>query len=244
MASIINTRIKHSSGLGKGFALADLMEEQPFSGELRYELINGEKVKRLYISHGLLKRMSFELFMKILNKISQNPSFPKNEKGEYIVHSIVGIGTGGFLIAKYIYELFKLMWIKRNSPGWKELFDKIDFRIAALPRYDAIILEGYSEDNKKKEIIVRQWLPESARNKSVLLVDDVSDTGNAFREALTLLLKENPSSLISASIHIKDKTSFVPGVFVERVPSDVWIVYPYENESFENEFKDFLESRF
>lgn len=65
---------------------------------------------------------------------------------------------------------------------------------------------------------------------SVLLVDDISDTGKSFAAAAGHVLSLSPSSLKTLSIHMKKTSSFRPDFFFEE--SAKWIVYPWEKEEF------------
>ena len=65
-------------------------------------------------------------------------------------------------------------------------------------------------------------------NKRVLLVDDVADTGKTFIRGLAYLkeLKAKNEDIITAAIHYKPHSEFVPDYFVDT--TSAWIIYPYE----------------
>lgn len=93
---------------------------------------------------------------------------------------------------------------------------------------------AYEEDGKTKAAEVRfTQLPafEDIVGKSVLLVEDVCDTGHTFNDGKQLLLGENymAANVTTAAVYYKPdktKTGFVPDFFVEQ--TDKWIVFPGE----------------
>ena len=64
------------------------------------------------------------------------------------------------------------------------------------------------------------------KDKNVLLVDDVSDSGETFQVACDYLEKQKVAAFTTASLHIKPKTTFIPDFYMES--TDKWIVYPWE----------------
>lgn len=64
------------------------------------------------------------------------------------------------------------------------------------------------------------------KNKNILLVDDVSDTGDTFLHAIAYLKKRNAGHILTASVHVKPHARYVPDFFVHK--TNAWIIYPYE----------------
>lgn len=62
--------------------------------------------------------------------------------------------------------------------------------------------------------------------KSVLIIDDVSDTGHTLIEAVSHIKKTNPKKIYTATIHIKPGTKFEPDYYMQT--TDKWIIYPFE----------------
>lgn len=73
-------------------------------------------------------------------------------------------------------------------------------------------------------------LPElGAEVKTVLLVDDIVDSGNTMKE-ISLYYMERGIKVISAAFHYKDNADFHPSLYFWRTPKNSeFIVYPYEN---------------
>lgn len=64
------------------------------------------------------------------------------------------------------------------------------------------------------------------KNKRILLVDDVSDTGKTFERGVEYLHKLGATSITTASLLIKPQSKYVPDFFVKK--TSTWIVFPYE----------------
>ena len=60
----------------------------------------------------------------------------------------------------------------------------------------------------------------------VLLVDDVSDSGNSLRIARDHVLGRGASEVRVATLHVKPWSNFRPDYYAEEV--DAWVVYPWE----------------
>jgi hypoxanthine phosphoribosyltransferase len=90
-------------------------------------------------------------------------------------------------------------------------------------------LKSYNNFNQTK-MIEYQSLPsyESLRGAFVLLVDDLADTGTTFKYAIDKFKEKGVEYVETASVFRKAKSTFIPDYFVEEVPSDVWIVQPWE----------------
>ena len=61
---------------------------------------------------------------------------------------------------------------------------------------------------------------------NVLVVDDVSDTGNSLRAVREHVFKQDILETKVATLHIKPWTTFKPDYYAREV--DAWIVYPWE----------------
>lgn len=91
-------------------------------------------------------------------------------------------------------------------------------------------LKSYNNFNQSK-MIEYQSIPsyEALRGSYVLLVDDLADTGETFKYALDKFKQNGVEYVRTASIFKKTESTFRPDFFVEEVPSDVWIVHPWES---------------
>jgi hypoxanthine phosphoribosyltransferase len=90
-------------------------------------------------------------------------------------------------------------------------------------------IKSYNNFNQSK-IIEYQTIPsyEALRGAHVLLVDDLADTGETFRYAVNKFQHNNVDLVKTAAVLKKSESKFVPDFYAEEVPSDVWVVHPWE----------------
>jgi hypoxanthine phosphoribosyltransferase len=103
------------------------------------------------------------------------------------------------------------------------LADRLDlFDLATLK------IEHYHAMHKQPRARVRYPLTAQVEGRRVLLVDDVSDTGDSLQLATEHLLERGrPARLRSAVLHHKRVSSFEPDYFAEAVVEWRWIIYPW-----------------
>jgi len=71
-----------------------------------------------------------------------------------------------------------------------------------------------------------------AKNESVLIIDDVADTGNTLK-AITNKLKSYGTNGDSCDIEYltlcyKPKSTIIPHWYIHEIPDDTWIEFPWE----------------
>lgn len=89
-----------------------------------------------------------------------------------------------------------------------------------------IAIESYSAMKQEKEPVVTQVSPRKFKGETILLVDEVSDTGKTFERALFYLATLPINKVYTASPYIKPHTKFIPDFWVKNL--DTWILFPYE----------------
>jgi len=93
---------------------------------------------------------------------------------------------------------------------------------------DVIKIEHYHGVHKEKTAILRYPLSADITGKRVLLIDDVSDTGDSFDVAIQHLLENGePAELKTAVLHHKTVSSYIPDYYTEFVHEWRWIIYPW-----------------
>ncbi len=93
---------------------------------------------------------------------------------------------------------------------------------------DVIKIEHYHGVHKEKSAILRYPLSADINGKRVLLIDDVSDTGDSFDVGIQHLLKNGePRDLKTAALHHKSVSSYIPDYYAEIVHEWRWIIYPW-----------------
>lgn len=145
-----------------------------------------------------LLHTSWEDVERLSEKLAQ-----KIIESEFQPDLIVAISRGGFDPARI-------------------LCDRLGIR-----RLASVQVEFYSgvQNTAEKPRIVYP-LNAEVRGKKVLLVDDVSDTGDSLMLAKEHVLAGSPGDLKVATLHIKPWTSLRPDYHASETKA--WIVYPWE----------------
>lgn len=121
----------------------------------------------------------------------------------YKIDVIIGISRGGLIPARIFSDIFNIYNI---------------FIVAA--RY-------YKDINQKleKPIISINADINSLNDKNILIVDDLTDTGNTL---LTLIdiLQDRAKTIKTLTLYKKPKSKFIPDYYTDI--SDEWIVFPWE----------------
>ena len=85
----------------------------------------------------------------------------------------------------------------------------------------------YTGAEKSSQARIVSPLGVDIKNKNVLLVDDVSDSGDTLQLALQHINELAPRELRTAVLHHKQCASVVPDFFAQRVIRWRWITYPW-----------------
>ena len=143
--------------------------------------------------------VTWELFYELARKLSL-----AMYKASFRPEIIVAISRGGCIPARVICD-------------YLDVFD-----------LDVIKIEHYHGVHKEKTALLRYPLSADITGKRVLLVDDVSDTGDSFDIAIQHLLKHGePGDLKTAALHHKTVSSYIPDYYAEIVHEWRWIIYPW-----------------
>jgi len=131
---------------------------------------------------------------------------------------IVGVSRGGWTPARVLSDLLE-------NPQIANV--KAEFYL------------GVSET--KREPIITQPISVNVEGKKVLVVDDVSDTGESLRLVKEHLLKQGACILKIASIYVKPWSITIPD-FYQKITS-AWIIFPWERrEAFRKVAEKFTRS--
>ena len=93
-------------------------------------------------------------------------------------------------------------------------------------------LKSYTSDNKQSEILLYQTCYDSiinmlAERKNVLIVDDLSDSGDTFRFAVDNY-KYYFENVYTLAPYMKEGTSLEPDFYSRRFEKNTWLVFPWE----------------
>jgi hypoxanthine phosphoribosyltransferase len=80
---------------------------------------------------------------------------------------------------------------------------------------------------KGERAVIRFPLCIGIRGENILIVDDVTDTGDSMAVVVEYVKGLGPSEVRTAVLHHKEVSGFVPDYFAEVCPLWQWIVYPW-----------------
>ncbi len=125
----------------------------------------------------------------------------KIKKEKIVFDKIIAIARGGLVISRILSDL-------------------LDLPISN------IVISSYKDLKQLKEPEIIEESTAKFDNQTILLVDEVSDTGKTFLRALSYFKNKNVKKIYTATPYIKPKTSFIPDFWVKKI--DAWIVFPYD----------------
>jgi hypoxanthine phosphoribosyltransferase len=118
-------------------------------------------------------------------------------------HYIVGVSRGGWTPGRVLSDLLE------NS---RTANIKIEFYV------------GIGKTGRRP--VVTQPLTENVTDKNVLVVDDVSDTGESLKVAFEHMIEKGAAIAKTATVYYKPHSIFKPDFFADST-SD-WIIFPWE----------------
>jgi hypoxanthine phosphoribosyltransferase len=121
------------------------------------------------------------------------------------VDVIIGIMRGGIVPARIIADVLGVD----------------DLETMEIKFYKGIGIRG------KRPYVKRPPLGE-LHDRSVLIVDDISDTGLTLETALNTVSLYGPKDLVTAALYVKPWTKFVPDYYAGE--TDKWVVFPWEKK--------------
>jgi hypoxanthine phosphoribosyltransferase len=116
---------------------------------------------------------------------------------------IVGVSRGGWLPSRILSDLLE-------NPK--------------LAHITADFYDGVAET--KKEPTITQPVSVPVKDKKVLVVDDVADTGESLRTVNSHLKKQGASEVKIAAIYYKTWSTTVPDYYLKE--AHCWIIFPWE----------------
>lgn len=89
-----------------------------------------------------------------------------------------------------------------------------------------ITIQSYTDIQKQGELTITSKLGKQIKNKNILLVDDIADSGKTFKRAIQYLKKFRPASVTTAALFYKPHSSFKPNFYAKKTTA--WILLPHE----------------
>lgn len=101
-----------------------------------------------------------------------------------------------------------------------------------------VTLSSYNNLGKTKEPKVTQEVSVNITDRKILVLDEISDTGETLHVLEKYLSAMQPRQLKTATLFVKPHTTFTPDYHVMN--TDKWIIFPYELR----EMCDFIEKKY
>jgi len=89
-----------------------------------------------------------------------------------------------------------------------------------------ISIQSYAGTTQEKEPEIVQGLTKDISGKTILLVDDVADTGKTFKKAVPYMESLGAKKVYAVAPYIKPHAIFFPDFWVKKMSE--WIIFPYE----------------
>jgi hypoxanthine phosphoribosyltransferase len=120
-------------------------------------------------------------------------------------YDILGISRGGLILAASV--AYKL--------NIKNVF--------------SVGIRSYTDNNKQQEFFIYQSITLADLKKDILLIDDISDTGNTFNYLLSYYNKIDPEKNIkTVSLATKTNTKHKPNFSIQCFDDTVWVEFPWD----------------
>ncbi|MGO9643850.1 MAG: phosphoribosyltransferase [Candidatus Bathyarchaeia archaeon] len=116
---------------------------------------------------------------------------------------IVGVSRGGWAPARVLSDLLE---------NTRTASMKVEFYV------------GLEKTSSRP--VVTQPVGENAFGKNVLVVDDVSDTGESLKVAIDHVAEKGAKAIKTATLYYKPHSKFKPDFFAESTGD--WIIFPWE----------------
>ncbi len=124
--------------------------------------------------------------------------------------AIIGIIRGGMVPARLLSDILGV-----------DTIGMIEIKL-----YEGIGVRGHQP-------YLRQPLVLDVKDKRVLIVDDISDSGLSLQLATQLISLYSPSEVRTATLYIKPWTKMVPDYYAYE--TEKWVVFPWERVEYERE---------
>ena len=117
---------------------------------------------------------------------------------------VIAIGRGGYIPARILCDLL------------------------SIPRLTSVKVEHWGTPAEKEDrAVIRYPLCTKIQGARVLIVDDVTDTGESMALVVEYVKGLGPSEVRTAVLQHKEVSGFLPDYYAQVCPVWEWIVYPW-----------------
>ena len=90
----------------------------------------------------------------------------------------------------------------------------------------SITIQSYSDIQQQGQVVITAGLSKIIKDKRILLVDDIADSGKTLDRATSYLSEFHPKSITRLTMFFKSRSSVMPEYFAKK--TDKWILLPFE----------------
>lgn len=116
---------------------------------------------------------------------------------------IIGVARGGWVPGRLLADFFQIR-------------ETINIKVES---YNSI-------GDEPEEAKITQDVTVGIRNKKVLVIDDIADTGESLKVILASIKEKEPAEIRTATLHFKPRSVVIPDYFVTK--TEAWVIYPWE----------------
>lgn len=84
----------------------------------------------------------------------------------------------------------------------------------------------YKDMEKRNEPVIRYGVSPEVQDQSVLLFDDIADTGETLQFGIDYLKQSGVMNVQTAALYLKPKSIIVPDFYHQKV--NEWVIFPFE----------------
>jgi len=128
---------------------------------------------------------------------------------KYRPQCVIGLLRGGIVPARIFSDYFDIL---------------LDFYALDVKLYDGI--------NKRRDEPTVKAFNGDVKDKSILIVDDIWDSGKTMKAVLNTLEGED---ITTATLFWKEKADKKPDYYAKVAKKNEWIVFPWERDEFRRE---------
>lgn len=173
-----------------------------------YRIAEGEGAEEIVVlpivhggGSGGPRELSWEDISRSSAKVAESV-----ERSSYKVDVVIGILRGGAVPAILVADLLDV-----SDVGMIEI-------------------KLYKGRKRGERAILRQPLTIGVAGKSVLIVDDVSDSGMTLQMAIDYVRHHAPKEIRTATLYVKPWTALYPDYYAES--TEDWLVFPWEKSQY------------
>jgi xanthine phosphoribosyltransferase len=89
-----------------------------------------------------------------------------------------------------------------------------------------ITIASYANLKQEKEALITEVSTKTFDHETILIVDEICDTGKTFMRALSYFKNFPIKKIYTLTLYLKSRSKFTPDFSAEK--NDSWVIFPYE----------------